>query len=54
MNQTQCAMIILFEDNIIVLEEKLRNRYNKKEKIERIARNYRTLKRQILRHRQTL
>ena len=42
MSQAQCAMIIFFENNVIVFAEKLRNRRNKK-KIERKARNYRTL-----------
>ena len=34
-----------FKDNIIAFAEKLRNHYNKKEKTERTARSYRTLKR---------
>ena len=37
-------MIIFFENNVVALSEKFRNYYNEKEKIERTARNYRTLK----------
>ena len=45
MSQAQCAMIIFFENNVIALAEEFRNRRNKKEKIERTIRSYRTLKR---------
>ena len=44
MSQVQCAMIIFFKNNIIVFAEESCSRRNEKEKIERTARSYRTLK----------
>ena len=49
MNQIQCAMIVSFKNDAVAFTKKLRNHRNKKKKIERTTRSYRTLK-----YRQTL